>query len=65
MATIKETPNGCNKRPSIPLRKNKGIKAVIIMSVAIKIEFLISLDASKIIFKAACFSLAGFSHIFP
>ncbi len=40
-------PNGCNKRPSIPLKKNRGIKETIIIKVAIMIELLISTEASR------------------
>jgi hypothetical protein len=44
--TMKAIPNGCNKRPSIPLRKNKGVKDRMMIKVAITIELLISKEAS-------------------
>ncbi len=40
-------PNGCNKRPSIPLKKNNGINDTIIIKVAIMIELRISTEASR------------------
>ncbi len=40
-------PRGCNIFPSIPDKKNSGIKAAMIIKVAFKIEALISIDASK------------------
>jgi hypothetical protein len=39
-------PSGCNKRPSIPLKKNKGIKETMIIKVAMMIELRISIEAS-------------------
>ncbi len=64
MATIRETnkettndiPRGCNILPSIPERKNNGMKATIIISVAFRIDVLISFDASNTTVKADCLS---------
>jgi hypothetical protein len=44
--TIKEIPSGRSILPSIPLRKNKGINATMIIRVALKIEDRISFEAS-------------------
>ena len=43
---IKAKPKGCNSLPSIPLRKNKGQKTRIIITVAKTIEERISTLAS-------------------
>ena len=44
-ATINEIPKGFNILPSIPERKNNGKNATIIITVAFKIDALISFDA--------------------
>ena len=53
-------PNGCNNRPSMPPKKNSGINETIIISVAIMIELLISIDASLTIVNVDWRSLLGF-----
>ena len=45
---INEIPRGINIRPSIPLKKNRGTKLTIMMSVELSIGIRTSLDASKI-----------------
>ena len=58
--TMYAIPSGFSIRPSIPERKNSGIKATIIIRVALKIEALISFDASKTTVNADCLSVFGF-----
>ena len=52
--TINDIPRGCNIRPSIPERKNRGRNATMIIKVALKMEALISLDASYTTVKEDC-----------
>ena len=59
--TIKAIPSGFNIRPSIPERKNNGRNATIIINVALRMEALISFDASNTTVKDDCLSFSGFS----
>ncbi len=58
--TRNEIPRGLSIRPSIPDRKNSGKNATIIIRVAIKIDALISFEASKTIVNEDSLSSAGF-----
>ena len=58
-AMINEMPRGINIRPSIPLKKNKGTKLTIMMSVELSIGMRTSLDASKITSIGRLRSLSG------
>ena len=57
--TMNAIPNGCNKRPSIPLRNNKGVKERMMINVAITMELLISSEASKTTVSEGFLSASG------
>ena len=57
--TINAIPSGMSIRPSIPLRKNRGINAVMVIIVALTIDERISTEASYMTFSVPLRSSGG------